>query len=36
LLSIIFLPHGVADTLISVIARKRIATGNAKTKVVAA
>jgi branched-chain amino acid transport system permease protein len=36
LLSIIFLPQGVADTLISVIARKRIATGNAKTKVVAA
>jgi branched-chain amino acid transport system permease protein len=36
LLSIIFLPHGVADTLISVIARKRIATGNAKAKVVAA
>jgi branched-chain amino acid transport system permease protein len=36
LLSIIFLPQGAADTLISVIARKRIATGNAKTKVVVA
>jgi branched-chain amino acid transport system permease protein len=36
LLSIIFLPHGVADTLISVIGRKRIATGNAKAKVVTA
>jgi branched-chain amino acid transport system permease protein len=36
LLSIIFLPEGVADTLISAIARKRIATGGTKTKVVAA
>ena len=34
LLTIVFLPHGVADTLISAIARKRIAVEGAKAKVV--
>jgi branched-chain amino acid transport system permease protein len=34
LLTIIFLPHGVADTLISAIARKRIAVESAKAKMV--